>query len=347
LVLLILCAPLALGLSYPAVFVAGAVSVALLPVVWRQREFATWCLYLGYNGVMLMSFIGVYLLAGTHQYDSTGGAQNFYWTECFPPAEPLALLEWLALAHTGNMMAYPVGGRDGASAITFILCVTAIIHFIRARRVELLLLLLGPFALTLVAAALHRYPYGGSARVAQHLAPAICFLAGTGAAVCLTALACRIGDIRRPGLAVCALLALVGIVGMVRDWKRPYKTDGDETVREIVAEVASRAGADDQIVVMDVNTYIGATFEWYLRRQGSRVQWNGHADWERLFQHGELWGFSFSRDGSGRAAFETRLLHNERPMLLLGHGTYDLQLGQSDDTIAHCEVFHWKRMYGD
>jgi len=28
-----------------------------------------------------------------------------------------------------------------------------------------------PAALTFAAAALHRYPYGGSARIAQHLAP--------------------------------------------------------------------------------------------------------------------------------------------------------------------------------
>jgi 4-amino-4-deoxy-L-arabinose transferase-like glycosyltransferase len=347
LLLLIACVPLALGLSYPAVFVAGAAGLALLPVVWRLREGATWALYVTYNGVILASFLGVYLLAGTSQYDSTGGTQNFYWTEWFPPAQPLAFLKWLVLAHSGNMMAYPAGGKDGASAVTFLLCATAIYHFVRARRLELLILLLGPFALTFVAAALHRYPYGGSARVAQHLAPAICFLAGTGAAVWLAALARRMGDIRRPGLGVCAVLALVGFVGIVRDWKKPYKTDGDETVRQIVAEVAKQAGSKDQIVVMDVDTYIGATFEWYLRRQGNRVRWDGHADWSRLCQHGELWGFSFSRDGAGRALFEKRFQEMAPPMLLVGHNTYDLQLGQSDDTIAHCEVFHWKGMYGD
>jgi hypothetical protein len=194
---------------------------------------------------------------------------------------------------------------------------------------------------------LHRYPYGGSARVAQHLAPAICFLAGTGAAVCLAALARRFADEWRFGLAACGILALIGVAGIARDWMRPYKTEGDETVRQIVAEVMHQAGPDDQIVVTDVNTYIGATFEWYLRRHGDRVRWDGQADWERLRQPGEVWGLSFSRDGSGRAAFETRLHYNDRPMLLVGHETYDLQLGQSDETVAHCEVFHWKAMYED
>src|SRR5262245_18393118 len=106
------------------------------------------------------------------------------------------------------MMAYPAGGNDGPSTVTFILCATAIYHFARVRRWELLLLLLGPFALTFAAATLHRYPYGGSARFAQHATPAICFLAGTGAAVCLAALARRLGEDRRPGLTVCAVLAL-------------------------------------------------------------------------------------------------------------------------------------------
>jgi hypothetical protein len=347
LLVLAMIVPFALGLSYPAVFVAGAVSVALLSAVWRLRDRTTWGLYALYNALMLLSFLSVYLLAGTSQYDSAGGTQNFYWTDWFPPSQPLALLKWLALAHTGNMMAYPAGGRDGASALTFTLCVIAVCHFARARRWELLLLLLVPFVLTFTAAALHRYPYGGSARVAQHLAPAICFLAGTGAAIVCASAARWLGDERRLGLAACALLAVVGIVGMVRDGKKPYKTDGDRMVRQIVTDVVRKAGPDDQIVVLDGNTYIGATFEWYLRQQGDRIRWNGEVDWPRLGHAGDLWGLSFSRDSSGRAAVEPQLLHGERPMLRVEHQLYDLQLGQTNETLEHCEVFRWTGMYGD
>ena len=134
---------------------------------------------------------------------------------------------------------------------------------------------------------------------------------------------------------------------MARDWEKPYKTEGDEMVRQIVAEVARQAGPDDQIVVLESNDsiWVGATFEWYLRRQGERVQWNGMADWTHLQQHGDLWVFSFDRDGSGRAAFETRLLRFERPMLLIAHQTHNLQLGQSDETLAHCEILRWRGMY--
>jgi hypothetical protein len=347
LVALVLFVPFALGLSYPAVFVAGAVSAALLPAVCRLRNAKTWALYITYNGLMLGSFLGLYLIAGTNQYESTGGALNSYWTDWFPPAQPVALFKWLALAHTGNMLAYPAGGRDGASALTFLLCLAGIWHLGRLRRWDWLALLLFPFALTFAAAALHRYPYGGSARVAQHLAPAICFLAGTGAVLCLAAAARWLGDERRLAIAASGLLAVVGVVGMARDWKKPYKTDGDRMVRKIVNQITQEAGPNDQIVVLDVSTYICPPFEWYLRRQGGRVQWNGEVDWQRLREDGELWCLSFSRDCSARATLETRLPRSERPMLLVEHQIHDLQLGQGDDTLEHCEVFRWKRMYGE
>jgi len=297
---------------------------------------------------MLASFLGVYLLAGKNQYASAGGTENFYWTDWFPPAQPLALVKWLVQAHTGNMMAYPAGSRDGGSALTFLLFLAGVWHFGRLRRWDMLALLLVPFALTFVAAALHRYPYGGSARVAQHLAPAICFLAGAGAAIGLAWVAHWIGNERRLAVAACSLLAVLGIAGMARDWKKPYKTEGDAKVRQIVSEIAQGAGPDDQIAVLDVTTYICPPFEWYLRRQGNRVRWNGEVDWVQLGNRGGLWGLSFSRDGSSRAAFESQLATKVWSAFLVNyqHQQYELQLGQGDETLEHVEVFYWRSLLG-
>ena len=66
---------------------------------------------------------------------------------------------------------------------------------------DLLLLLLTPFVLTFLAALAGKYPYGGSARIAQHLAPSLCLLAGTGAASSGPIVACRHKNSRqlRPG----------------------------------------------------------------------------------------------------------------------------------------------------
>jgi hypothetical protein len=347
LIVLSVLVPIALGLSYPAVFVAGAVSVALLPTLWRGADWRAWCWYAAYNGLLVATFLAIYLVAGTGQYASTGGTENDYWADWFPPGAPLALLRWLARVHTGNLMAYPVGGRDGTSVVTCLLAVTGLCLFIHARRWQLLALLLVPFALTFLAAALHRYPYGGSARIAQHLAPSICVLAGAGTAAVLAGAARWIGSEQRWGAVLCGLLALVGVVGMARDWRKPYKTENDRLVRQIVADVVRQAGPDDQIVVLDANRCAPATFEWYLRQHADRVVWEGAVDWDRLQARGRLWGLSFRDDDSARSMVARRLAYGARPMLLTVHQTYDLQLGPSEDPPDHCELCCWVGMYGD
>src|SRR5207247_1510864 len=105
--------------------------------------------------------------------------------------------------------AYPIGGEHGASAGTFVCFAMAAVWLWRYGRRTVAALCLAPFALGLVAAALERYPYGGSARTMQYVAPAICLFAGVGVALAL-------GWLRRPamlrwGTAGCLLwLALLG-----------------------------------------------------------------------------------------------------------------------------------------
>src|SRR5262249_20061433 len=155
------------------------------------------------------SFLIFYQSAGARQFDSTGGTANWYWSEWFPPSQPFALVKWLAAAHTGNMMAYPAGGSGGASFLTALLCLLGAWAIGRQRRWTIVFLCAGPFFLTFAAALLHRYPYGGSARVAQHLAPAICMLAGTGAAALIRRAFHSMAARRRALIAACMLLALI------------------------------------------------------------------------------------------------------------------------------------------
>src|SRR5262249_33992978 len=131
-----------------------------------------------------------------------------------------------------------------------------------------------------------------------------------------------------------------------RDWKKPYKTDGDRMVRQIVNNVMHRAGPDDQIVVLDENAYIGASFEWYLRQQGDRIRWNGEVDWDRLLNCGDLWGLSVDRDCASRAACKARVSQRAWFLWPAERENHDLQLGQTEETLEHCEVFHWKRLLG-
>src|SRR5262249_45897747 len=156
-----------------------------------------------------------------------------------------------------------------------------------------------------------RYPYGGSARIAQHLAPAICLLAGAGAAVALAGAVRWFGSERRWSLAACGLLAVIGIAGIARDWRKPYKTEDDQRGRHIVADVLRQVGPDDHLAVFDADPAVPATFEWYLRQHNSPIAWDGTVDWQRLQQRGQLWGLSFRHDDEARSNVAARLMDCE------------------------------------
>jgi hypothetical protein len=215
------------------------------------------------------------------------GMEDF-WTEGFPPASPLALVKWLILTHTGQMMALPVGSQDGGSALTTILCLVGGCHFWVTRRRALLMLCAGPFALGLLAAVLHRYPYGASGRLCQHIAPAVCLCAGMGAAVLLQRLRSAMA-LRRGVVGVCALLLLVGIVGMLRDVMNPYRNLETQWTRQVMREVDAHARSGALVVMLNKQQDVDALFRWYLEQYGERIVWGGQIDWERARKCGEMY----------------------------------------------------------
>ncbi|MHB1421860.1 MAG: glycosyltransferase family 39 protein [Gemmataceae bacterium] len=292
LILLSLVTPLALFSSYPVVFVAGAVSLALMATAWRQ-DWNARLLWVVYNGVLLAAFLGHYLIAGQSQLHSPDkgatteqGMQDF-WAEGFPPANPLSLAKWLVLAHTGQMMAFPIGAQDGGSALTTLLCLIGTWHFWTSRRRPLLVLCLAPFGLGLLAAVLHRYPYGASCRLCQHLAPVICLSAGMGVAVLLERI--RSATLRRRWiLGVCTLLFLVGVGGMVRDVIHPYRTLEALWTRQVMQALDAELRSGASIVVLNKPEEMDSLFRWYLEQYGDRVSWSGQIDWEKATASGEL-----------------------------------------------------------
>lgn len=337
LVLLTSLVPVALGLSYPAVLSAGAVSVVLLPAVWRQQGRTVKCVYLAYNILLAVDFLAYYGLAGLGQHASM---DKNYWNGSFPPAQPLALLRWLCQVHTGNLFAYPVGGHHGGSTLVFLLCLVGIRQLWRDRRYPLLTAAVVPFVLTLIAAAVHRYPYGGSARVAQHLAPAICLLAGAGLAALIDWLP-SLPFRRRATWLMCGCLALFGICGLVRDLRKPYKTDGDRLVRQVIGDLLRRPTGDDQIVVMDPIARIGPTFEWYLRQPAGRVCWNGRIDWQRLSsRRGQLWCLYFDRHHAARDLLRCPD-GGAVPLSLVDWRELKLRSGLNENQPEYCAVHHW------
>jgi len=226
---LALAAPVAVAVSLPAVFVVGGVGLALAVPVWKTRR----------AGARLALAAGNLAAAGTFlalaRFYKTAPQDHDYfhnaWADAFPPLDSITgLVAWLCDVHTGFMFAYPEGGARGASALTFVAFAAAAVVLWRRGRRTVVALCLAPFGLALVAAAIHRYPYGVSARTTQYAAPAICLLTGLGAACGLSRV--KSAEARRRGLAaVAGGLALLGFGHLGFDMLHPYKTATDERVR--------------------------------------------------------------------------------------------------------------------
>jgi hypothetical protein len=245
---LAIASPLAMGLSHPAAFVAMGIGLALAIPAWRTGR---WSIRLGAAAALVApvaSFLALFVLVTGSQCDGSGlQGMRGYWGDSFPPlGEPLRLVRWLILTHTGSMFAYPDGGQRGESTATAILCIVAIVTLWRRGCRPPLTLLLAPFGLTLVAASLRRYPYGGEARIAQHLAPMICLLTGLGASVVVLTLP-RPRD-RSRGLALALIgLGLLGMGSVARDFATPYRSDFELHAREFARWFWIEKGRDSEL----------------------------------------------------------------------------------------------------
>jgi hypothetical protein len=269
--------PLAVFSSYPSVFVAGAVSLVLLPSLgsasWMQRSL--WALF---NVLLVSAFVAHHGIIGHAQIDvaeadSTRDFLRNYWKDAFPPDSLLEWPAWLVRTFTGNMLAHPLGANHGGSTLTFVLVLLGSVKLWRDGRVSLLALCWLPFGLNLVAAALRKYPFGDSARITLHLAPFICVLAAYG-------LAQMLGWIRDPvwrtrvHLSLFALLLACGAVGIARDIHHPYKTEHDRDVRQLARDIARQVGPDEPVLMEHGRQEdIIPELCWYLRTNSLQLRW--------------------------------------------------------------------------
>lgn len=287
--------PIAIWLSYPAVFIVGSLSVVAARVIGWHGNRRNWLPWIVLNALLVASF-GLLWATTVHAQSSAElSFMDQFWQRAFPPwDQPWRLPSWLLLTHASELMAYPVGGEHGGSTLTFLACATGVVVLARRQRGVLLLILLLPFAFQLAAAALHRYPYGGHVKFTMHLAPAICLLAGWGTAAWLTFLA-NIPRAQRGVLVACLLLpAVVGIGSMIRDVWRPFKTLSDERARSFArwfwfnAEFAGEAVCLKTDLGLDFAPQTYRELSWsamYLCNQriySPRHQAGAAPHWERI-----------------------------------------------------------------
>jgi hypothetical protein len=259
--------PLALGMSYPAVFVAGGIGLGLSCRAWQTRRWPIRVAFLGYAVSMVASFATLFVCFTRAQLGSVQRGLSNYWAGAFPPmTEPRRLLVWIFETHTGQLFAYPVGGDRGASLVTTICFVAGCcLLWMRGRR-TLLATLTAPFGLALLASGLGLYPYGGSTRVVLYLAPTICLLAGVGAAELAAALPVPIYR-RRTLFWGLASIATMGLILLGADIALPYKSIHDVQSREFARWFWTTQAKDAELVC--VKNDLGTIFEdkhWQLFR---------------------------------------------------------------------------------
>lgn len=222
-------APVAACLSFPAAFVGGGASLAIARTLWRGGH-RGWTAWAAFNLLLVAGFLVVMTFARKNVDLLTNQNMQDYWKESFPPFDSIkALALWLLKAHSGDVLAHPFGGKNGASSLTLLLFVVGLVVLAR-RRPAVAVLLVTPFALTLLAAAMHRYPYGGHVRLAMHLAPMVCLAAGLGLAAIVGSYA-----VRRPGrvptVLVAGSLVLLIVAEAARQMVRPGRAGSDQQSR--------------------------------------------------------------------------------------------------------------------
>lgn len=240
--------PLALGLSFPAVFIAGGASMAIAAVLLVSPSRRGWAAWAVYNAVLAGSFLAWYWLGMRAQSQAELGVMAAGWSGAFPPRDSIVgLAAWLVRVHAGPLLAAPVGGDNWGSTVTLLLCLAAVATLLRQVRYRLLVLFAAPFLLNLVAAALHRYPYGGHMRLAMHLVPIVCILAGLGAAEVLRLVGWTSESVgqKMDGLGgpsygrgtaiVLALLLTLAVAFAARDFYLPGKEQSDIRKRDFAA----------------------------------------------------------------------------------------------------------------
>ncbi len=224
--------PIAELMSYPAVFICGGIGVTMATVLWPCGSWRDWLRW-AISGVALCGgFAGLFVLSGGGQMNAAGDALRAVLADAFPApgTSPLGLAAFF-FVHTNRAIGYPMGGNDWfPNLANSLLCLTALIVLIRARRLSLVTLCVTPLVLNFVAAVIRCYPYGDPWRLAVYLAPIFCLLMGLGITVALAGLK-SLRDASVPFgrrdlswlTITLVFFAMIAVAASVRDFLHPCK----------------------------------------------------------------------------------------------------------------------------
>jgi hypothetical protein len=224
--------------SFPAVFVAAGVALALLGEALLRRDQAALVVRTAVALIWLGSFLACYLLTIRPQADN-----NFlrdYWGDAFAPLPPRSFgdLRWY-LEQPLSIFGADVAGfiLPGMAVLVALFGVAALLA--RGRAVVVALLAL-PAAAVLAASALGRYPFEG--RLLLFLAPAVILLVAEGVIA--------IANAARPNAAWLApAVALLLVTGLVVEARGLIVAPAREELRPVLAHVAAEMRPTDTIYI--------------------------------------------------------------------------------------------------
>lgn len=246
----------AVWVSHPSVFVLAALGLVLLVRAMIRGEHQV--RVVGVGVAWVVSFAGVFWV--NVRFGTANGYLAEYWGEHFLPVS-LSAGPWLverlvdffraAGGYGGEMI--PAGGLAAVAAAVGGVCLWR-----DGRRVELAVLL-GVVGVTLLASALHKYPFIG--RLLLFLAPIGVLLVAYGTAAVAGAVW---GRSKAAAVLVAAVMAVAPAAEVVRQLRHP---DRREAVPEALAFVRERWQPGDRIYVYNGDTDVGAgpAFEFYTR----------------------------------------------------------------------------------
>lgn len=343
--LLAVAMPFALGLSYPAVFAAGGLSLIVGSVLWTSRgtrqEWFAWC---AWNLTLVASFVFWFRMVGSVQSGAEGEFMGEYWKQNFPPvAQPWLVPYWLLKTHASDFLAYPFGGPNWASTGTLLLCTAGLWHLASTRQRFWLGLLLCPAGLHLLAAALQKYPYGGHVKFSQYLAPMICCLAGVGIAQFVDFISRRQASTVTAMRWACMACFAIGAVAITRDLANPYKTRSDFRARAFAESFWPGVHTSEEVVC--VKSDLGLDF---VPQQHHQLSWSAHYFCNRAIEisRSRLHPADFSHVSASRP-LRCVIYHDKRfPLDQTQLDHWLAEMRQKYDLVAH-ESMPFARMAKD
>jgi hypothetical protein len=216
--------PIAVLISYPAMFVVPAISLAMFVDLFRSGTRRQWLAWLGTNLAAAGGVALLFFASARSQVEAVGPSMRTNWEKAFPPLHSAGRLAVFLLdSHTGEAFSYPAGGARGASSLTTLCWLAALILLLRRKRFWLASLFTLPLMLNFTAAALHGYPYAGHSRMMLYMAPIVCLMGGLGGAAVLALPRNRRWSVAAPVIFALGFFAVVAGVTSVRDFLKPYK----------------------------------------------------------------------------------------------------------------------------